>query len=416
MMCAFPLLPRLSRMIVEAMRRYPEVLEEVLIAASFLSTISPYVLPPGEELEARRAHHSFRDPDGDFVSYLRMFRAFDASPDRGKFCERHYLDSRTLHEIRRIKEQIELIVSSLGMPITGGGPVSDYLCAVSRGLIQFVCIRQERGMFRSLTAEKIQIHPGSVMYRENPQYIVAGEIVRTTRMYAMSVSPLSREILARISPRIAENFGSAVPSVTTEESRLRKRPAAATSRDFTNRIRIGGGVFDIRTVKGGKKEVVLEWDALRRARENIDHEAPGGMYKGLKAVVMVGNDTLMEGEKLELILRIASWFDPRTDLERPWPRKRNFRPDENPGELVSALESVFRIARHKPASRELGFVTLFTDTEGAYWFGVSRGFHTALNESIASLEALADELGEEADHSSREVVGALYRKLSSVFG
>lgn len=38
------------------------------------------------------------------------------------------------------------------------------------------------------------------MYRENPQFIVAGEIVRTSRMYAMSVSPLDRNLLSRINP------------------------------------------------------------------------------------------------------------------------------------------------------------------------------------------------------------------------
>jgi hypothetical protein len=36
------------------------------------------------------------------------------------------------------------------------------------------------------------------MFRSSPQYIVAGEIVRTSRMYAMSVSPLPREIVAKL--------------------------------------------------------------------------------------------------------------------------------------------------------------------------------------------------------------------------
>lgn len=92
-------------------------------------------------------------------------------------------------EITRIKEQIELIVSGLGVPIGSGGSSDDYLCAVSRGLIQFVCAREERGLFRTLMGERVQIHPSSVMFKENPDFIVAGEIVRTTRMYAMSVSP-----------------------------------------------------------------------------------------------------------------------------------------------------------------------------------------------------------------------------------
>jgi len=74
MMTEFPLAPRQSRIIVEAIMRRPDVVEETIIAAAFLSTQSPYVLPPGEETDARRAHHAFRDEHGDFVSYLKIFR------------------------------------------------------------------------------------------------------------------------------------------------------------------------------------------------------------------------------------------------------------------------------------------------------------------------------------------------------
>ena len=82
MMCLFPILPKHSRMIVEAVRAYPRVLAEVIIAATFLSVNSPFLLPAGEELEARRAHHTFADPLGDFVSYLKMYEAFTTSRAR----------------------------------------------------------------------------------------------------------------------------------------------------------------------------------------------------------------------------------------------------------------------------------------------------------------------------------------------
>ena len=137
---------------------------------------------------------------------MRLYEAFVTARDKTRFCERNYLDERTLHEIVRIREQLELIVSDLGVPIGSGGAIADYICAVSRGLIQFVCARQGRGMFRSLTAERIQIHPGSVMFRQDADFIVAGEIVRTTRMYAMSVSPLSKAQLYRISPELADQL------------------------------------------------------------------------------------------------------------------------------------------------------------------------------------------------------------------
>jgi hypothetical protein len=70
----------------------------------------------------------------------------------------------------------------------------------------------------------------------------------------------------------------------------------------------------------------------------------------------------------------------------------------------------------KDKSKELGFICLFTDGAGQYWFKCSRGFHTALNESIASLEALIDETADTLDASSKETVNTLYRKLNSFFG
>ncbi|MBU0928711.1 MAG: ATP-dependent RNA helicase [Spirochaetes bacterium] len=425
MMCAFPLLPRLSRMIVEAVLKYPDVVEEVVIAAAFLSTSSPYVLPPGEELEARRAHHAFRDPSGDFMSYLKMFRAFAEAKNKAKFCDRSYLDERTLLEIVRIKEQIELIVHDLGVPISSGGPTEDYLCAVSRGLIQFVCARQERGTFRTLMAERVQIHPSSVMFKENPDFIVAGEIVRTTRMYAMSVSPLQRRMLARISPIVSDTLlGRRPAEAPAQAPRGRaaagskyipqpERPALEEARDFTQRVKIGGEVFDLVSEKKRKK-AVLEWDKFKRAREGLPADA-GLAYKGMLGVVAIGRDRIMDGEKLETILRVAHWLDPENDLKREWPRKRQFNVNEDLDGLVAVLDHVLQASYWKPKNPELGFVAMFTDTAGTYWFRVSRGFHTALNESLASLESLVDEVSEIATPEQKERVGSLYRKLSEFF-
>lgn len=421
MMCAFPLLPRLSRMIVEAILKYPNVVEEVVIAASFLSTMSPYVLPPGEEMEARKAHHAFRDPAGDFVSYLGMFKAFRDSTNKSRFCERSYLDERTMLEIARIKEQIELIVHDLGVPISSGGSTEDYLCAVSRGLIQFVCARQERGLFRTLMAEKVQIHPGSVMFRENPEFIVAGEIVRTTRMYAMSVSPLQRRMLAKISPIVAETLlghqASVIPSGPDagkpERRREAKRDAKQESRDFTNRIKLGAEIFEIETEKKRKK-ALLDWPALARARESFTAETALS-FKGMIGVIKIDHKTLMDGEKLETIVKVAPWLDPPGDLKREWPRKREFSVHDDVDGLVRVLDHVLQVAYWKQKNPELGFVTLFNDGEGIYRFRVSRGFHTAINESLASLEALVDELSESATSEQKEKVGGLYRKLSGFF-
>jgi ATP-dependent helicase HrpA len=402
MMCAFPLLPRHSRMIVEAILRYPGAIDSVTTAAAFLTTQSPFVLPPGEEMEARKAHHAFRDPSGDFVSYLKMLSGYKNAANKTKFCERSYLDERAMAEITRVKEQIELIVSDLGVPILSGANVEDYLCAVSRGLIQFVAVQAGRDGYRTLTADKIVIHPGSVMYREKAQYIVAGEIVRTTRTYAMSVSPLQRSWLPKISELLGERLAGFSRGAET------KAPA---ERDFTNQIKIFDTVFPLEKGRGGKKIVVFQWKALHGMRERLSSE-PVQAFKDLRGTVRYLHWNFLQGEKIDLILKVAPFLNPKEDLAKGKPKRNNYNSRENPEKLLLALDEVLRLTEVKTKSGELGFICLFTDGQANYWFKVSRGFNTAINESLASLESLIDELGEQVDAKDREKVSALYRKFS----
>ncbi|WP_304225910.1 helicase-related protein [Gracilinema caldarium] len=403
MMVQFPLPPRQSRIIVEALRSYPEVTEETLIAAAFLSTQSPYVLPPGEETDARKAHHSFRDPAGDFVSYLKLFKAFKEAKNKTKFCDKNYLDEKTMVEIVNVKEQLELIVSDMGLPILSGGATEDYLCCIGRGLIQFVCVRVGRDTYRSLTADRIYIHPGSVMFREDPMYIVAGEIVRTTRMYAMSVSPLPKSALGRIHPTLYEGLVGKIDRAAT-------KPKEA--RDFTNRCKILGEVFDIEKIMG-VKTVLLPWEKLERIKAQIGIDT-ASMYKDLKGMVTLKNKyTILAGERLELILNLVPTLNLENALTKEWPRKKNFSVHEDLPALIEALPLVGTAALWKQGKNELGFLCLFTDSAGNYWFKCSRGFHTAINESIASLENLIDELGDEISPDWKDRVNQTYRRLSS---
>ena len=403
MMAEFPLSPRQSRMIVEAILTYPSVTEETVIAAAFLSTQSPYLLPPGEETDARRAHHAFRDPNGDFLSNLKLYRTFKASKDRKQFCEKSYIDEKSLTEIANVKDQLELIVSEMGVPILSGGPVEDYLCAVARGLIQFVCVREGREIYRSLTADRISIHPGSVMFREDPQYIVAGEIVRTTRMYAMSVSPLQKSWLARISSDLYEGLIG-----RTEKPDTRTKQA----RDFTNRIKIGSEVFELQKQKGVKL-AVLPWERLSRALGNNRTENTS-IYKDLRGVVTLkGKYSILAGEKMEIILAVAPALALEDALERTWPRKRNFDSKKDLSELLESLTLVLAPALWKQGKTELGFLCLFTDGAGNYWYKCSRGFHTALNESLSSVESLIDELVDNVAPERKEIVNQMYRRLNS---
>jgi RNA helicase HrpA len=412
MMVEFPLIPRHSRILVEAILRYHDVLEEALIGTAFLSTNTPFVLPPGFEIEARHAHHHFSDPAGDFISYLNLFRAFIKQRDaerRENFCNQYYLDLRVMNEIVNIKQQLEEIVSEMGVPITGRGSTKDYLCAVSTGLIQFVCERTGKGVYRSLTADKIQIHPGSVMYRESPPYIVAGEIVRTSRMFARSVSPLNRQWLWEISPELADQL------VSGEQKRGKKRPAAEKKkRDTTWEITLGGETFKLEPYKKNKKLAVLPWEKISRVVRTTPPEELK-RHENLRGKIVYDDWEIHPGDQLGSILKIVPYLDPPRDVQSKPQKRGSFSTYTELPQLCEALEKLLKLTKSGKKGRVLGFITLDTDGTGNYWLKVIRSFHTAVDVSLASLETLADELTEEVDREYRERVNEAYRKLAQMY-
>ncbi|WP_407434603.1 helicase-related protein [Treponema sp.] len=422
MMVLFPLPPRVSRIIVESIMHYPDVLEEVLIAASFLSTHSPFVLPQGEEMDARRAHHTFRDIQGDFVSYLKLFRTYQQQKNKEQFCKKYYLDDKVMAEIENIDEQLSQIVSDQQIPILSKGPVDNYLCCIACGMIQFVCVREGRDNYRTLTADHISIHPGSNMFRTDPMYIVAGEIVRTSRMFAMSVSPLTKSQLAKIESGLEKNLNSLkkTKNDSLPKEKTKKENNAKKKDSVKDVLTIGSFPFEIKKIKGKQIILLPLSELLVCAKENdFSKEAKSyGKILNVKGKVLYKNGyEILAGEKLELIFKIASNLNLIPVDEKKFDRKINIDISDPSqiDKLVSSLDYVLNVAVAKSKSREMGFICVFTDNKGNYWFKVSRGFSTAVSESLSSLETLIDEAEDKFNDEQKEKINEIYRRINSFY-
>jgi len=129
-------------------------------------------------------------------------------------------------------------------------------------------------------------------------------------------------------------------------------------------------------------------------------------------VIFNGLYSLLAGERLELILSLAPALDPENALKREWPRKQNFNSGKDLAALLEYMDSLVKPVLWKKGAKELGFLGLFTDGGGNYWLRSSRGYHTSLNESLASLEALIDEMGDSVDVDVKHTVNQTYRRLS----
>ena len=403
MMVNFPLEPRISRIIVEAIMNYPDCINKALIAAAFLSARSPFILPPNEEMEARIAHHRFRDFQGDFCTYLNLYKAYTDAKDKEAFCQKNYLDDRILAEITNIHLQLQEIVGDkMGIPIiSDNGNTEDYLNCIAAGMIQFVCVRMGRTKYRTVTAENIYIHPSSVMYKANPLYIVAGEIVKTTRTYAMSVSPLTKTMINKLNLSLGDILLENQDKTSKNDKREKqsnknknRQNEQNHSKDISQNDSIRIGDYDFRIEKiNGKKTAVLPLNSLRRSLALETNTAKLKQFGKLKGVIKINKSAeIMTGVKLSLIFKVVKTLPLAILANDAWNRKLNanvYEPEQKE-ELMNSLNCILQLSTCKKG-KAYGFITLYNDNNGTYWFKTSRGFSTALMETHASLEALIDE-------------------------
>lgn len=431
LMVKFPLMPRLSRIIVEAILHYPQVLEETIIASAFLSAQSPFILPPGEEMEARIAHHAFRDVQGDFLTYVKLFKKFINQEKPEEFCEKNFLDYRVLSEIKNIKEQLELIVSDMGIPILNGGKNDDYLTCIASGMIQFIAVREGKENYKTLTADNIQIHPGSCMFKVSPLYIVAGEIVKTSRMFAMSVSPLTKENLRKISNDLESKLSGFRKNILADGKKSifddGTKKDLYKSKDENksiseNQIKLGSQIFNLRKIKG-KKHIILPFEKLQTFIKEIDlqhwkNDSALKQASGLKTLTILNGCELLSGEKLSTILEIYETINFSILDESSWARHENYNLNENFNDFINSLDNILRIVIAKAKKKELGFICLFTDENNNYWYKVSRGIVTAVTETLNSLETLIEDIKKLEINTSSEIkekINLIYRNVKDIY-
>ncbi|MFA7225609.1 MAG: ATP-dependent RNA helicase [Sphaerochaetaceae bacterium] len=407
MMVKFPLLPRHARVIVEAMYRFPQVMEEVLIAISFLSTKTPFILPPGEEEEAKAAHHTFNSQQGDFISYLTIFNSFTShatKEEREEFCKKSYLDYPTMVEIFHIEEQLSEIVSETGFPLTGGGSNQDFLCCLAAGLLQYVCIKSKRNMYRSLSVDQIFIHPGSAWFKELPQFLLAGEIVQTSRLYARTVSPLKREWLDLIHPALRPRLLGAKTAKKGEKEVVRKEAVGKS-------LPLYGKEFQLITIGKAKRSMVIipyeELDFLYHKSKSSKRA-----IRNYPSTLMWRDHYIHYGDKLPTLLNLRGKLKPEQGILAS-PPAGTFGMDNLPN-LVDNLDHLLAFCRLK-RKKHLGFVQLVLQNNGQYRFSSTRYYFEALDTSIYALSNLVDEIDRKKSDKEYQKAKGLLNELVTLF-
>ncbi|MFA7112956.1 MAG: oligonucleotide/oligosaccharide-binding fold domain-containing protein, partial [Sphaerochaeta sp.] len=413
LMCRFPLLPRHSRVIVEAMMNHPEVLEEVLIAVSFLSTKTPFLLIPGEEEQSRAAHKRFNNSEyGDFVSYLNIYRQYTANTGKEakqKFCKRSYLDFQGMQEIVHVNEQLGEICSDIGFPISSGGTVREYLSCIASGLMQYVCIKAKGNMYKSLTADQVFIHPGSAYFKTLPQFIIAGEIVQTSRLYARSVSPLEKawldDISSELYPRLTALAKGEKPS--RKEEREEKKGKAEEKGKAT--ITVYKRTYPTLVI-GKKKQKLVAVIPLEDLTYLVQaNEKAPKRPKNFPATLMHQGFYIHYGDKFFSILELQGKLKiDQGILDNP---PSGVYTIEDASTLVDNLIWLLAFTKSKKERKQLHFTALEESGNGNYRFTAVEDCFDALDTSLFTLLQLADSLEAAGQKNLAKRVDKVYGTL-----
>lgn len=208
-----PMDPTLGRMLLHA--REEKVLHELLVIASGLSIPDPRERPEEAREKATMAHRAFASPTSDFLSLLKIW---EAAPDATsaasrnalrKFCKNNFLSLTRMREWRDIYRQLlEVFQKQRPQPIQAweGRDDAIHRCILS-GLLGHVAMKQERNIYKASSNRQVVIFPGSHLFERRdkkpapksndtteakkpaqPAWIVAGEIVQTSQLFARTVA------------------------------------------------------------------------------------------------------------------------------------------------------------------------------------------------------------------------------------
>jgi ATP-dependent helicase HrpA len=262
-----PVDPRFGRMIIEADRR--GCVREVLVLAAALSIQDVRERPTGAEDEADALHARFAVPGSDFLGTLALWRYLEeeqrsrSSSAFRRLCRAEHLHHVRVREWQDLVRQLREVAADVGIRRRAGPPAPPDAVhqAVLAGLLSHVgmydpAARDHRGARQA----RFLIAPGSVLHRRTPAWVMAGELVETTRLWARQV--------ASIDPAWIEPLAAHLVRRSYGEASWDARRGAATT---TERVTL----FGLPIVEGRRIPVARVDEALAR-RMFVEHALVAG--------------------------------------------------------------------------------------------------------------------------------------------
>ncbi|RKO26788.1 ATP-dependent RNA helicase HrpA [Pseudarthrobacter phenanthrenivorans] len=202
-----PVDPRLGRMIVEAGKR--GCVREVMILAAALTIQDPRERPTDKQQLAAEKHNRFKDENSDFTGFLNLWNYLQekqqelSSSAFRRLCRAEFINYLRVREWQDLFAQLRQLARPLGISLDNkrlADPVGNHdgiHISLLSGLLSHIGILDERKReYAGARGSRFAIFPGSALFKKSPTFVMAAELVETSRLWA--------RVAARFDPLWAE--------------------------------------------------------------------------------------------------------------------------------------------------------------------------------------------------------------------
>lgn len=252
MLTQLPVDVRFARMLVEAKQH--GVVRELAAIVAGLSIQDPRERPLERRAQADQQHARFVDPTSDFVTLLNLWNHLEkeqkerSSSAFRRMCKAEYLNYLRVREWHDLYRQLVRAAKPLGL--APGSPSTDadgIHRSMLAGLLSRLGMRdREKRDYLGARGQRFMVFPGSALAKKNPEFVMAAELVETSRLFARTV--------AAIDPAWAEKLAGDLAKRSYSEPHWAKKQGSAVA--FERVTLFGLPIVARRTVQLGRIDPV----------------------------------------------------------------------------------------------------------------------------------------------------------------
>lgn len=190
---------RLAKMILSAVNF--GCVYEMMIIVSALSIQDPRERPQEKQQDSDEKHRRFADKKSDFLAFLNLWRYLQEQQkesSKNQFrrqCQKDFLNYLRIREWQDIYHQIRLTVREMGLPINSEKAEYQQIhTALLSGLLSHIGLKEaEKQQYLGARNAHFAIFPNSVLFKKQPKWVMAAELVETSKLWGRMVAEIEPE-------------------------------------------------------------------------------------------------------------------------------------------------------------------------------------------------------------------------------